>query len=261
MLQPGFSAGYVSTSVGSVHFRQHGTGAKTAVMLHQGGSSSRECVSVAGHLDGYRVIMPDIPGHGESAECQQGSIERYAQGIAELIDGLGIEELALFGHHFGGVVAVETAMLLGERVRHLILSNTPYVDEHARELRVGEEPRSFVEPRADGSHLTKLWETRSALYRDDVPIVNRYIAENLLLGESIEQSHRAVATYRMEDRYRRLQPLTYVHGTADPYIAIEVEHAVSMFAPDRVVTFEGGTVALVDQSAERLARVISETVG
>lgn len=259
MLQEGFSAGYVDSANGPVHYLEHGDG-RPILMLHQGGSSSREFVSIARRLDGWRAVMPDIPDHGNSAECDEPSIERYAASIRDLVDALGISRLVLFGHHFGGVVAAELAVLLGSRVEHLIISNTPYVDEHARGLRKGEAPRSYVATRDDGSHLTELWASRMALYGGDAALSNRFIAENLLLGERVERAHAAVAAYRMEDRFPEYAGgLTFIHGAADPYISIEIEHALDRYGPDRLVTLPRGGVALIDQCGDDVAAVIRET--
>lgn len=256
MLESGFTGGYVRTSVGDVHYLETGSGTTPVLMLHQGGSSSREGVAVAGHLRDHRVVLPDLPGHGASSRLPDASIEDYARGVVELVEALGLESPVLFGHHFGGVVAVETAVRLSDRVRHLILSNTPFVDAPARARRTGEAPRSLVVTRDDGSHLAELWRSRSELFQNDASLVNRYIAENLLLGDEVEHAHAAVARYRMEDRFPGYAgPVTYLHGEADPYIAVEVDEALQGFAPERVVQLDAG-IGLVDQRAEEVAEAI-----
>lgn len=260
MLEPDFTAGYCETSVGVVHYRRTGVG-PPIVLLHQGGSSSREPVRLARALAGWTAVLPDIPGHGASAPAPNAGITHYAQGIVELVEALNLEDFVLFGHHFGGVVAVEVAARSGHRVRHLVLSNTPFVDEAARELRARGGPRSLVADRPDGSHLTELWARRSKLIGDDVPLVNRYIAETLLLGEDVEVAHKAVAAYRMENRHR-LYPgrTTYIHGDADPYAEAEFERSVAGFKPHQVHVISGGTVALVDQHPRCLAEIIQLAV-
>lgn len=260
MLEPGFAGGYARTSVGEVHYLTTGGGATPVMMLHQGGSSSREGIAVASRLSDHRVVLPDLPGHGNSSPLPGARIEDYARGAVELVDALGIDSLVLFGHHFGGVVAVETALLLPGRVRHLVLSNTPFVDARARERRTSEAPRSLVRTREDGSHLAELWRSRSELFQADAPLVNRYIAENLLLGDDVEHAHAAVARYRMEDRFTGYGgPVTYLHGEADPYIAVEIEEALQGFAPERVVRLAAG-IGLVDQRADDVADAIREAL-
>ena len=49
-------------------------------------------------------------------------VEDHTQVIFELIEHLGFDKVDLYGHSLGGTVAVETAALLQDRVRHLVLS-------------------------------------------------------------------------------------------------------------------------------------------
>lgn len=256
MLEEGFEGGYARTSVGEVHYLATGGGERSVVILHQGGSSSREGVEVARRLPDHRVILPDLPGHGNSSRLPAAGIEDYARGVVELIDALGLEAPVLFGHHFGGVVAVETAVQLAGRSQRLVLSNTPFVDEAARGRRKSEAPRSFVGSREDGSHLAELWRSRFALFQGEVPIVNRYIAENLLLGEDVEHAHRAVGRYRMEDRFPLYAGrVTYLHGGLDPYIEVEVEEALDGFEPARLVRLDV-SIGVMDLCAGEVAEAI-----
>lgn len=70
----------------------------------------------------YRVIVPDLPGHGESGKPR----ERYtpvffSRVIGALMDEMGIEKAAVVGNSMGGRIALEVADVYPERVTSLIL--------------------------------------------------------------------------------------------------------------------------------------------
>ena len=261
MLDEDFRAGYLPTAAGVVHWRETGDGA-ALIVLHQAASSSREFVALGRRLAGHlRVIAPDLPGHGASGQPAEASVAGYAAGVAGLADGLGIERFRLLGHHAGGVVAVEVAAALGDRVEHLFLSNTPFLDAAGRALREGSAPRSYVPDRPDGAHLTEWWGRRRPIFPDDIPLLNRFLAENLLLGERVELLHRAIAEYRMEDRFPRYGgPVDYIFADADPYAAAEFDRAVAAFAPREVARLQGGTIAVMDERPDEVAGVVLGTL-
>jgi len=64
----------------------------------------------------FRLLIPDIPGSGQSELIQNGNIEIYAEVIkAILTDDFekegnnGLEEITLIGHSMGGYIALAFA--------------------------------------------------------------------------------------------------------------------------------------------------------
>lgn len=74
----------------------------------------------------YRVILPDLPGFGQSdLPGEDYYMEAQAWGIKRTLDGLGIRELYLGGHDFGGPVVLTLVRLFPElSVKGLVLSAT-----------------------------------------------------------------------------------------------------------------------------------------
>lgn len=73
---------------------------------------------------GYRVVAPDLPGHGlSSAPSDPGSytIWRFAAVLRELLDALGIARATLVGQSMGGKVVARLALDQPQRVRALTL--------------------------------------------------------------------------------------------------------------------------------------------
>lgn len=79
----------------------------------------------------YRVIAPDLWGHGLSAELpsQHESMADLAADYLELMDRLGIAEFAVIGLSVGGMWGAELAALAPDRVRALVLMDTYLGDE------------------------------------------------------------------------------------------------------------------------------------
>jgi pimeloyl-ACP methyl ester carboxylesterase len=115
-----------------IHLLEGGSG-DPVILLHGGAGIGAEHIDVAARLSkGFRVIVPDRPGHGLSdafdywrCDLRQASVEF----IAALLDELGLERAALVGNSFGGFMAVCFALAHPERVSKLvILSFFPGID-------------------------------------------------------------------------------------------------------------------------------------
>jgi pimeloyl-ACP methyl ester carboxylesterase len=69
-----------------------------------------------------RLIIPFHPGFGESDDdAGIDSMQDHVLHNLDLFDALGLESFAMAGHSFGGWMAAETALVLGQRLRRLAL--------------------------------------------------------------------------------------------------------------------------------------------
>ena len=95
---------------------------ETLVCLHSSGSSGRQFDTLAAALQSrFKVIAPDLLGYGDRRRWPSGtpaSLDDEAQAIAPL---LNIAPVHLFGHSYGGAVALQIALRWPERVRSLTL--------------------------------------------------------------------------------------------------------------------------------------------
>ncbi len=87
--------------------------------------------------EGFRMITPDLRGHGETELGSTAStMEQMASDVSALLDGLNItERIVLGGLSMGGYVTPAFYRLFHERVRALILADTrpqPDTDEARR---------------------------------------------------------------------------------------------------------------------------------
>lgn len=89
--------------------------------IHSAGQSAHQWRSVLHELpaDGYRVIAPDLPGHGRSDLLPAGPIrtlDAYREWLVELLDALGVESAVVVGCSIGGKLALDLAAHVPDRV-------------------------------------------------------------------------------------------------------------------------------------------------
>jgi len=70
---------------------------------------------------GYRVLAPDLPGHGRSAGGPLTSIEALADWIVALLDAAGIARARLVGHSMGSLIALAATSRHPARIEQLAL--------------------------------------------------------------------------------------------------------------------------------------------
>jgi lipase len=71
--------------------------------------------------DRYRVLAPDLRGHGFSDWEPPWTIATHAHDVLETLDALGVRRATWLGHSFGGRLVLEVAALASERVEQAIL--------------------------------------------------------------------------------------------------------------------------------------------
>ena len=102
---------------------QDGNGSVPVLALHGLASSAHWYDIVVPMLrDRFRIIAPDQRGHGQTTQASDGyDWHSVASDAVGLLDVLGIEKAIVFGHSWGGNVAVSTAAHYPERVSALVM--------------------------------------------------------------------------------------------------------------------------------------------
>jgi len=76
----------------------------------------------------FRVLRIDARGCGRSSKPSEGfqpSLDGFTQDLGQILDGLGIKQVHLIGESFGGIVGLNFARTFPDRVKSLVLCNTP----------------------------------------------------------------------------------------------------------------------------------------
>lgn len=94
------------------------TGKPVIVMLHGFSADKSVWARFARFLnDDYRVLIPDLPGHGDSGFDQQAdySIPSQSEAVRDLLDAAGIDKAHIIGNSMGGFIAAHFALSYGDR--------------------------------------------------------------------------------------------------------------------------------------------------
>ena len=70
---------------------------------------------------GYRILIPDLRGHGLSDSTDAFSMPNFIADVKSVADHCHAERVALFGHSLGGHVTAKVAALWPERVAALVI--------------------------------------------------------------------------------------------------------------------------------------------
>ncbi|MBI4321729.1 MAG: alpha/beta hydrolase [Chloroflexi bacterium] len=149
----------------------HGSGCNGAVWAHQSRFFSSR----------YRVVAPDLPGHGRHKGELKKDIADYAWWVFSEIKRQGLEKPVVIGHSLGGAIALQLAIQMPDVPGALVL--------------VGTGARLRVHP--------KLLETIRNNYEEALSMVSDYAfspatAPNLI-GSTRRQMRKSPAEVLLED--------------------------------------------------------------
>jgi pimeloyl-ACP methyl ester carboxylesterase len=125
-------------------YREAGSG-PNLVLIHGMINSSRHWRGVAERLsDSYRVIAPDLIGHGDSATPRGDySLGAHAASIRDLLATIGVERATIVGHSLGGGFAMQFFYQFPQRTERLgLISSGGLGDEVSPLLRAAALPGS-----------------------------------------------------------------------------------------------------------------------
>jgi pimeloyl-ACP methyl ester carboxylesterase len=107
----------------NINYRIIGEG-KPFLILHGWGSKSDRWEKVAEILGqkGFKVVIPDLPGFGQSDKPgKPWDLDNYVDFVEEFSKVLGLNKFILAGHSFGGGISVKYAVKNPEKIAELFL--------------------------------------------------------------------------------------------------------------------------------------------
>ena len=118
------------------------------LLVHGLGGSALNWVEVAPALvDRFRVLVPDLPGHGTSSALPAArSLVPYADAVAELIAHEQAEPVPLVGHSLGGLVGLRLAVRRPDLVAGVLLCAAAGISSVRKGVRYTLEVLSVVRP-------------------------------------------------------------------------------------------------------------------
>lgn len=132
----------------NIHYLDWGEGASShLILIHGLGSQSHTWDRFAGDVsDLFRVIAPDLRGHGKSGHAEDGyKLESFAKDLKALTRHLNLSGFDLVGHSLGALIAIRFAWEYPDLVNRLVLVDAgPGLDTQTAKF--GGAADSFVRP-------------------------------------------------------------------------------------------------------------------
>jgi esterase len=80
---------------------------------------------------GFRVIAPDLRGHGRSERTRTYALMDFEQDLIALLDALELAPVSLIGHSLGGHLALKLATYQPERILRVVVEAAPVPPQDA----------------------------------------------------------------------------------------------------------------------------------
>ncbi len=217
LAQAGFVKQEVSTPAGKLAFWEAGTGS-TVVLVHGAGDYAGAWALVAPQLaKRYRVVIPDLPGHGES-EPASGPLKlgQVLAGLEALLEQReGKEPVTLVGNSLGGWLALLYAQRHPDRVARVVsvCGGGPRL-----ELKVSLLPANREEARQTmGALLDSSTSTPPDYVLDDLVRTTHSGAMGRLMAERADMEQ-----YYLDGRFHEIRtPVDLLWGASDQVIPVE----------------------------------------
>lgn len=179
-------------------YRSTGTG-PAIVMIHGFSADKDVWARFARHFSGqYQVIIPDLPGHGDTGFKPEWSytIEAQTRRIAALMDQLQIKQAHIIGNSMGGFITAQFAVTYPQRTLSAgLVDPAGLPSPHPSEMRVmlskGQNP--FVFSTREGFHRFYPMTMASPPFMPGYvldAVADRYIARRDQLTQIFNESHR-----------------------------------------------------------------------
>ena len=138
----------------------------------------------------YRVIIPALPGFGESHNVKSlDSINKMARQIIDLLDQKNIDKFNLIGHSMGGMIVQEITKLIGDRVNKLICFATGSIGEIPGRFETIDETREKL--KKDGTEVSFSRVPKKWFVKGDKD-KNYYLCKNAVKDVSLEAADNAL---------------------------------------------------------------------
>jgi pimeloyl-ACP methyl ester carboxylesterase len=242
------------------------------VLLHGLSATKRYVVhrSMALPRAGYRLVMYDARGHGESAAPADPDAYEYADLVADLeavMDDLELERAALAGVSMGAHTALRFALEQPDRVSALVVITPGYPGEPADEGRWDEMADALEDGGIEG--FIESWGARDVSERFRGPALDN-ARQRLSLHRDLGAVARALRVVPRSEAFPGLAALGEIEAPAlvvgsrddaDPVHPLAIAESYAEHLPNaRLLVEDDGKAPLAWQGA-RLSRAIADFLG
>ena len=208
------------------HFRKAGTG-PLVFLLHASPRNSAMFIPLIEKLSqNFTVVAPDTPGYGMSdgilpVPATLAEYLPYFKAFFEYFKNDFNQKFGLYGTATGAQLGIAYAYTYPEDVAHLFLDNAAHFTDEERN-KILESYFPDLSPKADGSHLSKVWQMSSQFFnyfpwfmKDEahqvsanqppVNMINTSAMEFLQAGEHYDSAYRAAFEHEKAENLAKVK--------------------------------------------------------
>lgn len=260
---------FVETEYGTIHYVKKGEGKDTIIFVHGGCSwlYSFHC-NIDPLAEKFTVFAFDFPGSGYSTytEKMRFDFDGYAKALLAFMDSQNIESAHLAGDCWGGRWALYFAISYPERVKDVIIANSPVYSKYEIPgmdlLKVpilGEMALFLVNENSIREHLERCYYHKDMVTKENV----REFAAPLFVKDSLNVQLRTIRKTRPSELISRLheiqKPVLIVWSKNDGFYDIKCAYDLKRDIPNsELLIVEESGHNIFDDSYEKMNKIIAD---
>ncbi|KJF65971.1 alpha/beta fold hydrolase [Rhizobium nepotum] len=210
------------------------------LMLHGFSDTSRSFSMLEPFFSEYRLIVPDLPGHGVSSTGPGLHVADFAETINCFLTLMGVSRLFLLGHSMGAMTAIELAARRGAAIRALVLISATLEPDFGAESQLTRDILALQDPIKPAGGFLRDWYSCSQPVAQDFLSKMKQDAANM--PAAIWQGILAgFADTNLRDSASRIKkPVFCLAGSEDPlFDASHRQQLAEAFPEAQTVTLKG----------------------
>jgi len=213
----------------------------------------------------YTVIVPDLPGSGESSfNGDQVSIEQLADSVKQIADNEGITEMVMVGHSMGGYAALAFAELYGSGLKGLSLVHSTAAADNDEKKETRRKSIALIEKGGKDAFIRQMVPALfSKMFKEgNADVLSQEIERGLKLeGTSMVAFYNAMINRpaRIATLENAACPVQWIFGEEDTIVPAEKVMQQSTLADVNFVSVYSGCAHMsMLEDPERLAEDLSD---
>lgn len=191
--------------------------------------------------NGFRVIIPDLPGFGDSGKPDLDyTLDFFANCMLEFADQLDIEKFALVGNSLGGAVSLGMALTAPERVSHLILMGCGGLEDQMTYFQTMKGIQAMTAVPLGSPEFTPAYlkEVLQLIVYDPNHITDELIEERFrVLASQNPAAFKRMIIPNISERLKDVQaPVLAFWGAKDNFCPVTGAQTLATHCPDAEVT-------------------------
>lgn len=249
----------------SLHFRDEGEG-QPLLLLHGMGASARVFDSLYATTK-RRLISVDLPRTARSGAWAKSTPEHIAEELTRFLDGRGVSTFDVFGHSFGGLIAMQLAHQSPSRVQKLTVASAPalgvppefkmLIANPMAELTMGWFGRMPVWRPGLRAYLSMIWGDSQALTEAHLALYEEACSAPGF-SDGMLEALRAVGAWRLPyETLRELEvPKRVLWGERDRLVSVVQGEQLARAIGAELQVLEGVGHCLPEEAPQALATAV-----